>query len=117
MPLLLNWGKEIDTFFWMCSRNYVFDVTIIIVFVVIILIINNVFVVVMLQNHQVIVTSFGYCWYSGGTPQSLDCWSSCNVRRKMGAGGMGGDSGIVMEDVCDNAMRNVGGRLVSCRCS
>ena len=35
---------------------------------------------------------------------------------KMGAGGKGGGvegaSGIVMEDVCEDGMRNVGGRLV-----
>ena len=61
MPLLLERGKEIDTFLWMCSRNYVFDVIIIIVFIPIILIINNVFVVVMLQNRQVMVISFGCC--------------------------------------------------------
>ena len=61
MPLLMEWGKEIDTFLWMCSRNYVFDVIIIIVFIPIILIINNVFVVVMLQNRQVMVISFGCC--------------------------------------------------------
>ena len=36
-------------------------------------------VVVMLQNRQVMVTSFGCCWCSGDTPQSPDCWSSCNV--------------------------------------
>ena len=59
------------------------------------------------------VTSFGCCWYSGGAPQSLNFWNSCNVREKMGAGGMAGDSGINMEDVCVEGMRNVGGRLVS----
>ena len=31
----------------------------------------------------------------------------------MGAGGMAGDSGIVMEDVCEGGMWNLGGRLVS----
>ena len=34
-------------------------------------IIKIVFVVVlvMFQNHQVIVTSLGYCWYSEGSPK------------------------------------------------
>ena len=114
MPLLLKWRKEIDTFSWMCSRNYDFDVIIIVIAcIVIILIINNVFFAVMLQNCQVIVTSFGCCWYSGSTPQSLDCWSSCNIQGTMGVGGMGGDSGIIMEDVCEDGMQNLGARLVS----
>ena len=43
------------------------------------------------------VTSFGCCRYSGGAAKSLNCWSSCNVRGKMGAGGMAGGNGIVME--------------------
>ena len=45
-------------------------------------IIKIVFVVVlvMFQNHQVIVTSLGYCWYSEGSPQSPSCWSSCNMK-------------------------------------
>ena len=33
--------------------------------------------------------------------------------REDGCGGMRGDSGIVMEDVCEDGMRNLGGRLVS----
>ena len=49
-----------------------------------------VIVVVMFQNCRVIVTSFGYCWYIGSSSQSPNCWSSCNVWRKMGAGGDGG---------------------------
>ena len=107
MPLPLEWEEEIHAFLWMCSRNYVFDV------IIIILIINNVFVVVMLQNRQVMVTSFGCCWYSGGASQSLDCWSSCNVWGKMSVGGMEGDSGIDMEDICEDGVRNLGRRLVS----
>ena len=55
-----------------------------------IIIIVFVVVVVMFQNHQVTVTSLGYCWYSGGCLQSPNCCSSCNVWRKMGAGGDGG---------------------------
>ena len=59
------------------------------------------------------MTSFGWCWCSGDTPQSPDCWSSCNVRGNVGAGGgMKDGSGIVMEDVCGDNMRNLGGRLV-----
>ena len=30
-----------------------------------------------------------------------------------GCGGMKGDSGIVMEDVCEDGIQNLGGRLVS----
>ena len=86
----------------MCSRNCI-------IIVIIFIIINNFFliseemlyilyiiitvfnvVVVMLQNCQVIVTSLGYCWYNRGSPQSPNCSSSCNVWRKMGAGGYGG---------------------------
>ena len=52
------------------------------------------------------VTFFGCCLYSGDAPQSLDCWSSCNVQVKMGAGGMEGDSGIIIEDACEDGMRN-----------
>ena len=61
-----------------CSRNCIF--------IVIIIIIVAVVVVVMFQNHQVIVTSLGCCWYSGGTPQSPNC-SCCNAWGKVGAGG------------------------------
>ena len=66
----------------------------------------------MCQNRQVIVTSFGCCWYSGGAPQSPDCWSSCNVWGENGCGGMEVDSGIVIEDVCGYDMQNLGGRMV-----
>ena len=35
------------------------------------------------------VTSFGCCCrYSGCASQSLDCWSSCKMRGKMGEGEM-----------------------------
>ena len=55
-------GRRKRSFLCMCSRNCIFDITIIII------IINIVFavVVLMLQNRQVMVTSFGCCWYSGG---------------------------------------------------
>ena len=59
-------------------------------YILYIIIIVFVVVVVMFQNRQVIVTSLGYCWYIGGSPQSPNCWSSCNVWRKMGAGGDAG---------------------------
>ena len=52
-------------------------------YVLYIIIIVFVVVVVMFQNRQVIVTSLGYCWYIGGSPQSPNCWSSCHVSRKM----------------------------------
>ena len=112
MPLLIEWGKEIDTFLWMCSRNYVFDVIIIIAFTIIILIINNVFVVVMLQNRQVMVTSFRCCSYSGG-PLRASIVGVPATSGKDGCGGNGGDSDIVMEDVCEVGIRNLGGRMVS----
>ena len=56
------------------------------------------------------VISFGCYWFKGGDPQSPDCWSSCNVWGKMGA--VTGYSGIIMEDVCENGMWNLVGRLV-----
>ena len=57
-------GRRNRSFLCMCSINCIFDVIITIV------IINIVFVavVVMLQNRQVMVTSFGCCWYNGGIP-------------------------------------------------
>ena len=63
----------------MCRKNCI------IIFVIINIIVYIV-VVLMCQNHQVIGTSFGCCWYSGGTPKSPDFGSPCNVRGKMGAG-------------------------------
>ena len=56
------------------------------------------------------MTSFCWCWCSGDTPQSPNCWSSCNVGGNIGVGGMEGDSGIAMEDVCGDDMWNLGGR-------
>ena len=49
------------SFLCMCSRNCIFDI------IIIIIIINIVFAVVvaMLHNLQVMVASFGCCWYSG----------------------------------------------------
>ena len=61
----------------------------------------------MLQNRQVMVTSFGCCWYSGGAPRA-----SIVDAGEDGCRGMQGDSGIVIEDVCEDVMQNVGGRLV-----
>ena len=67
MPLLLEWGEEIDLS-CECVAETVF-------LILLLLLSNNIFVVVvmMLQNCQVMVTSFGCCWYNGGAPQSLDC--------------------------------------------
>ena len=81
--LLFNWKTEKSkvNFFWTSEEMLYILYIIIIVFFVI---------VVMFKNRQVIVTSLGYCWYSGGSPQGPNCWSSCNVWRKMGAGGDGG---------------------------
>ena len=55
-------GRRNRSFLCMCSRNCIFDI------IIIIIIINIAFavVVLMLQNRQVMVTSFGCCWYSGG---------------------------------------------------
>ena len=54
-------GRRKRSFSCMCSRNCIFDI------IIIIISINSVFavVVLMLQNHQVMVISFGCCWYSG----------------------------------------------------
>ena len=85
MPLLLEWGEEIDLS-CECVAETVFLI------LLLLLLSNNIFVVVvmMLQNRQVMVTSFGCCWYNGGAPQSLDCWSSCNIWWKMSARGWRG---------------------------
>ena len=93
-------GRRNRSFMYICSRNCIFDI------IVIILIINIVFVVVvvMLQNCQVMVTSFDCCWCSGDIPQSSNCWSSCNLQGKIGAGRMEGDSGIIMEHVREDGM-------------
>ena len=80
MPLLLEWGEEInlscvaETAFFIIKLSVIINIAFIVV-------------VLMLQNHQVMVTSFGCCWCSGGTPQSSHCWSSCNIRGKIDAEG------------------------------
>ena len=85
--------KRIRFFLYMCSRNCI-------IIIVIINIIMYIVVVVMCQNRQMIVTSLGCSWYSGGSLQSLDCWSSCNVQGKT-CGEMEGNSSIVIEDICE----------------
>ena len=57
-------GRRNRSFLCMCSRNCIFDIIIIIIMITI----AFVAVVSMLQNRQVMVTSFGCCWYSGGIP-------------------------------------------------
>ena len=49
---------------------------------------------------------FGLLLVQWGLPQSPDCWNSCIVWGKIGAGGGGieCDSGIVIEDVCEDGM-------------
>ena len=84
--------KRIRFFLYMCSRNCI-------IIIVIINIIMYIVVVVMCQKRQMIVTSLGCSCYSGGSPQNLDCWSSCNIQRKT-CGGMEGNSSIVIEDIC-----------------
>ena len=92
MPLLLEWGKELHF-----SCVYVVETILLLLLIseetldiLYIILIAFVVVAVMFQNRQVIVNSLDYCWYSGGSPQSLNYWSSCNVWRKMGVGGDGG---------------------------
>ena len=58
------------------------------------------------------VSSFGCGWHSGGVTQSLNCWSSCNVRGKMGVGGMVGDNGFVMEVVLEDGMQRLRGKFI-----
>ena len=51
-----------------------------------------------LEKRQVIVTFLNCCCrHSGGDPQSPDCWSSCNVFRKMREGEMDDDRSMVNE--------------------
>ena len=61
---------------------------------------------VMYQNRQVMVTSFTCCWFSGSASQSPNCWGGG------GGWGMAGDSYIVIKDVCEDGMRNLGGKLM-----
>ena len=64
-----------------------------------------------LQNRQVMVTSLGRCCTSGTrVPQSPDCWSSCNVRRKMGECGGDDTKGMVNGN---EGVRSLGGREMS----
>ena len=58
-------GRRNRSFLCMCSRNFIFGIIIIIIIITSIVII---IVVLMLQNRQVMITSFGCCWYSGGIP-------------------------------------------------
>ena len=85
----------------MCSRNCIIIVNI--------NIIMHVVVAVTCKNRQVIVTNLDCCWYREGNPQSTDYQSSCNARGKIGARGIEGDSGIVIEDACEDRMPNLVG--------
>ena len=58
MPLLLEWGEEIN-FSCVCVAETI---------IIIINIIFYIVVVVVYQNCELILTSFGCCWYSGGAP-------------------------------------------------
>ena len=107
MPLLLELGEEID-FSCACVAETIFLISLL-------LTLNLLlwwYLTLMFQNREVIVTSFGCYWYSWDSPQSPDCWSSCNVWGKTGAGGIEGDSGIVTEVASGGDMQNLGGRLV-----
>ena len=93
MKLLSEWGEEIDF-----SCVYVPGTVLLLLFIVIINIIVYIVVVVVCQNRQVIATCLGCCWYSGDTPRvpatSVEKWMR----------GMEGDSGIVIEDICEDGM-------------
>ena len=58
MPLLLEWGEEIN-FSCVCVAETLIIIINIILYIV---------VVVVYQNCELILTSFGCCWYSGGAP-------------------------------------------------
>ena len=58
MPLLLEWGEEIN-FYCVCVAETIIIIINIILYIV---------VVVVYQNCELILTSFGCCWYSGGAP-------------------------------------------------
>ena len=57
-------GRKNRSFLGMCSKNCIFKIIIITIIISIVFVV----VVLMLQNLQVMVTSFGCCWYSGGIP-------------------------------------------------
>ena len=100
-------GRRNRLFLFMCSRKCL------IIIIIIIIIIITVFAVavVMFQNHQKMVTFFGCCWYSGGAPQSPNYWVPATCREDR-CRGMEGDSGIVIEDVCEDSMQSLARRLV-----
>ena len=52
-----------------------------------------------------IVISFGYCWWSG-------LLEFLQHQKEDGCGVMKGDRGIVIEDLCEDDMQNLGGGLV-----
>ena len=87
-------GRRNRFFLYLCSINCIIVIINIFVYIV----------VVMYQNRQMVVTSLGCCWYSRGPSQSPDCWSSSNVQRKIGVGGIESHSGIIIEDVCEDGM-------------
>ena len=51
-----------EFFLCMCHRNCFINIILVIINIIV-----YILVVVMCQNCQVIVTSLGCCWYSGGT--------------------------------------------------
>ena len=57
-------GRRNRSFLCICSRNRSFDIVLIIIIINIVF----VFVVMILQNCQVMVTSFGFCWFSALLP-------------------------------------------------
>ena len=57
-------GRRNRSFLCMCSRNFIFGIVIIVIIITSIVIIIR---VLMLQNRQVMITSFGCCWYSGAS--------------------------------------------------
>ena len=67
-------GRRYRSFFCECVAGTVLLILLLLLLLLLLsLLSSNVFVVVvmMLQNRQVMVTSFGCCWYSGGAPRVL----------------------------------------------
>ena len=70
-------------------------------YILYIIIIAFVVVVAMFQNHQVIVTSLGYCWYSEIPPKVPIVGVPATSGGRWVREEMEGDSNIVIEDVCE----------------
>ena len=104
-------GKSNTFFLCMCNRNCIIIIVIIniiffgisedMLYILYIIIIVSVVVVVMFQNRQLIVTSLGYCWNIGGSPQSPILGVPATSGGKWVWKEMESDSDINIEDVCE----------------